>query len=253
MVATDTATRGLSTSDLEHIRDSLAGGRKPKVVFTESAGQMSGQVGQVVTLTDPQLSEEWVVVRFGRDELPFSPADLAVAPKTAAVRRTEPKTEVKSTIEPKVDVRKTAEPEPKNATVPAPRAAAAEAPSASTVDSVSQPARPAPPRKAAKPKASPGLTVTLAYAEGEWTVGAQQGAKALAKPYVIKPTDALRMVGLIDVPGVHDAVEEIVATARAQAEHEAQRLRAQLAEVEARLVELQVDEQTAGSNGQAGS
>jgi len=73
MVATDTATRGLSTSDLEHIRDSLAGGRKPKVVFTESAGQMSGQVGQVVALTDPQLSEEWVVVRFGRDELPFSP------------------------------------------------------------------------------------------------------------------------------------------------------------------------------------
>jgi len=72
--------------------------------------------------------------------------------------------------------------------------------------------------------------VTLAYAEGEWTVGAQQGAKALAKPYVIKPTEALRMVGMIDVPGVHDAVEEIVATARAQAEREAERLRAQLAE-----------------------
>jgi hypothetical protein len=113
-------------------------------------------------------------------------------------------------------------------------------------------ARPAPPRKAAKPKASPGLTVTLAYAEGEWTVSAQQGARALAKPYVIKPTEALKMVGMIDVPGVHDAVEEIVTSARAQAEREAERLRTQLAEVEARLLELQVDEETAGSNGKPG-
>src|SRR5262245_56577830 len=101
MVAVDTAARGLSTSDLEHIRDSLAGGRKPKVVFTETAGQMSGQVGQVVALTDPQLSDEWVVVRFGRDELPFSPGDLAVAPKTAAIRRAEPKAAEAKSPEPR--------------------------------------------------------------------------------------------------------------------------------------------------------
>ena len=50
------------------------------MVFTASAGQVAGQVGQVVELTDPAVSDELVVVRFGRDELPFSPADVAVAP-----------------------------------------------------------------------------------------------------------------------------------------------------------------------------
>src|SRR3954468_14433081 len=87
MVAARTAAKGLSTSGLEQIRDTLAAGRRPKVVFTEAAGQIAGQLGQVVQLTDPELSEEWVVVRFGKDELPFSPVDLAVAPKTAPVRR----------------------------------------------------------------------------------------------------------------------------------------------------------------------
>ena len=93
-------------------------------------------------------------------------------------------------------------------------------------------------KAAAKPKAPAGLTVTLAYADGEWTVAANQGAKALAKPYVIKAGEALKMVAMLDVPGVHEAVEEIVSAARAEAESQAERLRAELAEIEARLAEL---------------
>jgi len=69
-------------------------------------------------------------------------------------------------------------------------------------------------------------------------VSATQGAKSLAKPYVIKPAEALRMVGLLDVPGVQEAVEHIVAAERSAAQEHAQRLRSQLAEVEARLAEL---------------
>jgi hypothetical protein len=80
--------------------------------------------------------------------------------------------------------------------------------------------------------------VTLAYGEGEWTVAANQGSKALAKPYVIKPAEALKMVSMLDVPGVHDAVEEIVTAARTDAQRQAERLRAELAEIEARLAEL---------------
>jgi len=80
--------------------------------------------------------------------------------------------------------------------------------------------------------------VTLAYTEGEWTVAAAQGAKTLAKPYVVKPAEALRMVALVDVPGVREAVEQIVAAERAEAEQAAERLRAELAEVESRLAEL---------------
>jgi hypothetical protein len=218
------AGQGLSTDEVQGIREALAAGRKPKVVFTAAAGQVAGQVGQVVELADPAVSEEFVVVRFGRDELPFSPADVAVAPRGAGRKvAAEPKPEVEEPAAP-------AEPEfvldtPR---VPAPRQ---EEPKVEA-----KPARR--PVKAAKPKGPAGLTVTLAYADGEWTVAAQQGAKALAKPYVVKPAEALRMVALVDVPGVQEAVEQIMAAERAEAEQQAEKLRAELAEIEARLAEL---------------
>ena len=79
--AARTAVRGLSNDDLQAIRGNLASGRKPRVMFTEAAGQVAGQLGQVVELTDPEISDEWLVVRFGRDELPFSPADLSIPPR----------------------------------------------------------------------------------------------------------------------------------------------------------------------------
>ena len=225
--------------------------------------------GQVVQLTDPELSEEWVVVRFGRDELPFSPADLKIAPKAPPARRTptvpapreETPVSAPSTVEQSVDpVPAGAAPAADGTPVPAADtgaetgAGAAATPAAGGKDSTDGkdkekepvkesagiPApRATPAKKAApKPKAPAGLTVTLAYADGEWTVAANQGAKSLAKPYVIKASEALKMVGMLDVPGVHEAVEEIVSAARAEAESQAERLRAELAEIEARLAEL---------------
>ncbi|MEJ3744354.1 hypothetical protein WEI85_13800 [Actinomycetes bacterium KLBMP 9797] len=230
---------GLSVDELQTIRDTLAAGRKPRVMFTDSAGQIAGQIGQVVELTDPGVSDEWVVVRFGRDELPFSPADLSVPPrgaKAAKARAKQPEPEPEP-----------APPAPEfmitRAPVPAPRKEAR----VTTVDSAPEPAvdradKPAAKAtkaaKAAKPKAPAGLTVTLAYTEGEWTVAATQGAKALAKPYVVKPIEALKMVALVDVPGVKEAVEQILDAERSEAEKQAEKLRAELAEVEARLAEL---------------
>ncbi|MEV7328128.1 hypothetical protein [Micromonospora sp. NPDC093244] len=221
------AGQGLSTSEVQSIREALAAGRKPRVVFTASAGQIAGQVGQVVELTDPEVSDEFVVVRFGRDELPFSPADLAVAPKGAGRRVAEPKPEP--------------EPEPPAAAAPefvldTPRVPAQRQEEPKVEQAEKPPARRA--VKAAKPKSPAGLTVTLAYADGEWTVAAQQGSKALAKPYVVKPAEALKMVALVDVPGVQEAVEQILGTERAEAEQQAEKLRAELAEIEARLAEL---------------
>jgi hypothetical protein len=98
--------------------------------------------------------------------------------------------------------------------------------------------KPAPARRPAKGKSPAALTVTLSYAGGDWTVVAHQGARVLARPTPIRPGEALKMVGLLDVPGVAEAVEELVSTARAEAEREAERLRAELAEIEARLAEL---------------
>lgn len=225
--------RGLSTEELQGIRDGLAAGRKPRVQFTETAGQIAGQVGQVVALADPAGTDEWVVVRFGRDELPFSPGDLRVAPRGAAAKKVAapPPPPVPARPEPEFVIDKPVVPA-------AARKGGAEvtAPTPDK-DEVAAPA----PRKAARPakvKPAATLTVTLAYGEGEWTVAASQGAKVLAKPYVIRPAEALRMVSLVDMPGVQEAVEQIMSVERAEAEQQAQRLRAELAEIEARLAEL---------------
>ncbi|WP_341715688.1 hypothetical protein QQG74_16655 [Micromonospora sp. FIMYZ51] len=240
------AGQGLSDDEVRGIREALAAGRKPKVVFTASAGQIAGQLGQVVELTDPAVSDEFVVVRFGRDELPFSPADVAVAPKGAGRRPAEVKVEPVP-VEPVV-----AGPEFVLDRVPQPRREEPKQREESKVETVET--KPAARRsvKAAKPKGPAGLTVTLAYAEGEWTVAAQQGGKVLAKPYVLKPAEALRMVALVDVPGVHEAVEQILSAERSEAERQAEKLRAELAEIEARLAELREAGSEDPESGRAG-
>lgn len=296
------SSTGLSTLDLEHIRDTLAGGRRPKVVFTAAAGQIAGQQGQVVELIDPDVNDEWVVVRFGHDELPFSPTDLAIpsraTPTKRATKTAAPPAAPKAPPGPPLAPGLTGAPAPARPVNPVPmpreestvtrpastakttsakttkatgaKAAAAEpaAPppaeakaadtkaadtkpaDAKAADAKAAEAKPvegkpveakpakAPARKAGRAKAPATLTVTLTYSDGEWMVGAQQGSKALAKPYVIRAAEALKMVGMLDVPGVHEAVEEIVASARAEAEAAADKLRTELAEIEARLAEL---------------
>lgn len=223
--------RGLSTEELTTIRDGLAAGRKPRVQFTESAGQIAGQVGQVVGLADPAAGDEFVVVRFGKDELPFSPGDLRVAPRGAVVKKAAPAPPPPSPPMPEFVIDKP----------PAPRKPVPAPPSSEDEPVTDTAPPPPPPRKATRPvkaKPAPALTVTLAYGEGEWTVTASQGSRVLAKPYVVRPAEALRMVSLVDVPGVQEAVEHILSAERAEAEQQAQRLRAELAEVEARLAEL---------------
>jgi hypothetical protein len=229
------ARQGLSTEDIQSIRDGLAAGRRPKVVFTEAAGQIVGQLGQVVELTDPAAGDDYLVVRFGRDELPFSPADLAIAPKTPPRKAVKPAPELKLTEPPTPIVPEEKEPMP-TSTVDAGPASPADAPALDAPAQRGPAARKA--AKQGKPKAQPGLTVTVSYTDSEWTVAAQQGTKVLAKPYVIKATEALKMVAMLDVPGVQEAVEQIVAAEREQAQQQAQRLRAELAEIEAKLAEL---------------
>ena len=82
MVPVDART-GLTAAQVDDLRAALANGRKPKVMFTPAAGQIAGQFGQVVRLTDPEQTDEWVVVQFGRDELPFAPTDVVIPPRGA--------------------------------------------------------------------------------------------------------------------------------------------------------------------------
>jgi hypothetical protein len=250
MSAAPSATRGLSTQDVESIRAGLAAGRRPKVVFTEEAGQIAGQIGQVVELTDPDGSEDFLVVRFGGDELPFSPADLAIPPKAPPRKAAKPAPEFKLDQAPAPTVSEEKEtmsisaldeqsPTPDGSVSPTDQAAPAGDPASQPGTAAARKAAKA--AKQARPKPQAGLTVTLAYADGEWTVAAQQGAKALAKPYLVKAAEALKMVGMLDVPGVQEAVEQIVSTERAEARHQAERLRAELAEIEAKLADLGED------------
>ena len=251
---------GLSPGDLAGIRDSLAAGRRPRVVFTARAGQMAGNAGHVVELADPTGSDEWIVVRFGQDELPFSPADLAVSRRRQATLAESAKAPAVRTQPARVaSVPAPPQPRPtahrEETTVPARRTPAASEAVAATVQNA--PAQKAPIQPAPGPKAptqtAPGqkapreprpaktpapLVVTLTYADQRWTVAAQHGSKSLTKPYAIAPTEALRMVSLVQVPGVHDAIAGILAAERAAAESRAQRLRAELAEIESRLAEL---------------
>lgn len=256
------AGRGLSTADLDQIKQVLAGGKRPRVMFTDAAGQIAGQIGQVVALEDPKSSDEWIVVKFGGDALPFSPADLQMPPKggapakkAAPAKAAEPETapsgrkplaigEDLLPTQPDNQAEKKAAGSPAGARTGGGSAPADQTESQEPKVSEATPAdSPAPaPRKPAgrAPKVKPpaGLTVTLAYTEGEWTVGAMQGSKALAKPYVIKPAEALKMVGMLDVPGVQEAVEQILSTERDAAKAQADKLRAELAELEVKLAEL---------------
>jgi hypothetical protein len=223
------AARGLSARDLDGIRATLTSGRKPKVVFTEAAGQIAGQTGQVVELLEPS-DDEWIVVRFGRDELPFSPVDLSIPPKGAPARKPVPAPAAPEP-DPIADQAPILPPQRQEPTVttditPTP------------IDDAPKAARKATAPRQPKVKPLPTLTVTLAYLDGEWSVAAQQGSRALARPYVIKAAEALKMVALLDVPGVHEAVEQIVSAARAQTQALVARLRAELAEIEAKLADL---------------
>src|SRR5258705_3525674 len=194
MSAPRAAAHGLSTQDVESIRGTLAAGRRPKVLFTEAAGQIAGQIGQVVELTDPAAGDDYVVVRFGRDELPFSPTDLAIPPRNparrAATKPAPPAPELRLTqppVPPAREEKKTIMSTPAVDERPAPTA---DGPSTSDGPAPGAEAARPPARKAAKqarPKAPAALAVTLTYAEGEWMVAAQQGSKVLARPYLVKP------------------------------------------------------------------
>lgn len=229
---------GLSKQELEQVRETLAAGKRPRVMFTEAAGQIAGQLGHVVHLDDPE-NDEWIMVKFGSDTLPFAPTDLTIPPRGATARRPEPAPVPEPTFVPEPEFKIVRE----KPVARQERNVSEVASASDNADSTAVPAATPAPRKPAGPKAPKikppaALTVTIAYTEGEWTVGAVQGSKALAKPYIIKPQEALKMVALLDVPGVQEAVEQILSAERAEANAHADKLRAELAELEVRLAEL---------------
>ncbi len=82
------------------------------------------------------------------------------------------------------------------------------------------------------------LTVTLAYANGQWVVEVRRGRALLGSRHLVRSAEALNMLSILDVPGVHDSVEKALAVDQTEAARQAERMRSELSELEAKLAGL---------------
>jgi hypothetical protein len=82
------------------------------------------------------------------------------------------------------------------------------------------------------------LTVTLAYANGQWIVEVRRGRALLGSRHLVKSADAMNMLAVLEVPGVQDSVEKALTVDQVEASRQADRMRMELAELEARLAGL---------------
>ncbi|MEU7825121.1 MFS transporter [Catellatospora sp. NPDC049133] len=82
------------------------------------------------------------------------------------------------------------------------------------------------------------LSVTLAYANGQWLVEVRKGRALLGSRHLVKSAEALNMLALLDVPGVRRSVEEALTADQTEATRQAERMRSELAELEAKLAGL---------------
>jgi hypothetical protein len=229
----------LSSADIAHLEAVLAQGKKPKVVFTDAAGQVAGRTGKVVAL-DPGGVDDFVHVAFGSDELSFSAVELRLpAPGEGTRRAPRQRSNVPAApIAPSGPGLLPDEPAPKPKPVVSERKPVTVP---EVLQSAAEPA-PAPKKKAARPRAGgpkhPELAITLTYEDGEWSVAAARGARTVVKGAKIAHSNALAMCQASGSEEVAEVVDEVVEKIRSEAAEEASRLRRQLDEAEARLAEL---------------
>jgi hypothetical protein len=205
------APPALTDDDVALLRTRVAAGERPRVVVrAASASVAAGTRGSVVRLGDPKDSE-YIVVRLGKDEVPFAPAELGLPGRTKAGAAAKPATLAKAA--------------PPARTTPAP----AKTPTAraSTPTRAKRPARGA--------KRVPPLVVTMRFRDGGWTVEAHRGARRLAKPAPLRPGAVSAFAEHLDDDGVRDALVETVDSCRSVVEERAASLRAELEQAEASL------------------
>jgi hypothetical protein len=82
------------------------------------------------------------------------------------------------------------------------------------------------------------LSVTLAYANGEWLIEVRRGRALLGRRHLVKSAEALSMLSMLNVPGVHARVEEALTVDQTEATRQVERMRGELAELEAKLAGL---------------
>jgi hypothetical protein len=223
----------LTDGDVADLRARLSSGDKPRVVVrTASAAVPAGTRGNVVRIGNP-ADGEFIVVRLGRDEVPFAPSELAVGGRGGRPAKAAP---------PAPPVKKAAAAKKSPAPAPAPaKKAAASAPA-------KRPAAPPPakaavkkaaPRKragaAVKRKSLPPLVVTLRFTDGDWTVEAARGTRRLSKAVSVRPGAVKAFADLVEDSAVREALTETIESCRSVVEERAAALRAELEAAEAAL------------------
>lgn len=210
-------------------------GEKPRVIVrAASAAVPAGTRGNVVRVGNPS-DGEFIVVRLGRDEVPFAPSELAISGsggKVAALPSSAPSD--KPAGKPAA-----AKPAASRTTpVRSAKPAASRTVPGRSPDRTPKPVVKATTKRPAVSRRVPApLTVTLRFAEGLWSVEASRGARRLAKPGPLRPGAVKAFADLVDEPSVRDALTETVESCRAAVEERAAALREQLQAAEVALRE----------------
>jgi len=101
------------------------------------------------------------------------------------------------------------------------------------------------------PKLAGRLAVTLAYADGQWLVELRRGRALLGSRHAVGSAEALSMLALLNVPALSRGVEAALASDQSEASRQVDRVRGELAELEAKLTGLNemVELNDAGKSG----
>jgi len=227
----------LSDADVAALKARVQSGETPRVVVrTASAAVPAGTRGNIIRIGNPSEGE-FIVVRLGRDEVPFAPNELGMSGRAAAVPAKAAAPAKAAPLAKKAAA--------KQATPPAAAPAKKAPPSTKAVAAAPTPA-PARAKRSAKKAPSAGranrrgmptLVVTLRFNDGDWTVEAARGARRIAKSSPVRPGAVKAFADLVDDTAVRDAVTETIESCRSVVEERAASLRAELLAAEAALKE----------------
>jgi hypothetical protein len=245
----------LTDAEVSALGSRLKAGEKPRVIVrSASAAVPAGTRGNIIRLGNPK-DGDYVVVRLGRDEVPFAPAELSLStrgggakaapapPPAAAQKRTAAATSRPARPSARSTAKATKSAPARSAKAAPARPATAQKAATPTKETASRTGVGAPKRAAkratrrGKGRSPQPLTVTLRFSESRWTVEAQRGSRRLAKAQPLRPGAVSAFAEHVDEQAVRDALIETVDSCRSVVEEKAAQLRAELQAAESALRE----------------
>jgi hypothetical protein len=247
----------LTEADVADLAFRVKGGDTPRVVVRSgSAALPAGTRGNVIRIGKPSEGE-YIVVRLGRDEVPFAPSELSIptrgrgAATTPAASGSAAKRTAAAATRPATKTAPTKSTPSRSATGRSAARSATTGRAAATKTTRSGPAKTAPATSAApssrratkrtsrrgKGRTPQPLTVTLRFSDSRWTVEAQRGSRRITKAMPLRPGAVSAFAEHVDEQAVREALIETVESCRAVVEEQAALLRAELQAAESALQE----------------